>query len=139
MGVPQVVSVGALDMVNFGTPDSVPERFRGRLLYAHNAAVTLMRTTPHENEELGRTVARKVNAARGPVSVFLPLGGVSAIDVPGKPFHDPPADQALFGALRASLDPGIELVESPVDINDPSFGRAMAQRLHQLMAPRMAR
>ena len=81
-------------------------------------------------------LARKVNAARGPVSVFLPLDGVSAIDVPGKPFHDPVADQALFEAIRTSLQPGVELVELSVDINDPSFARAMAQRLHQLMSAR---
>jgi uncharacterized protein (UPF0261 family) len=138
MGVPQVVSVGALDMVNFGPIDSVPDRFRSRTLHVHNPAVTLMRTTRDENRQLGRTLARKLNAAHGPISVFLPLGGVSALDVPGQPFHDPAADEALFEALRAELTPGIELVERACDINHPSFGRGMAQRLHELMAARVA-
>ena len=133
-GIPQVVSVGALDMVNFGAPDTVPERFRSRTTHAHNPTVTLLRTTPDENETLGRTIARKLNAARGPVAVFLPLGGVSALDVPGRPFHDPRADRALFDAVTASLDPRIELVRLPVDINDPSFGRAMADHLDALVA-----
>jgi uncharacterized protein (UPF0261 family) len=116
----------------------VPERFRSRRLHAHNPSVTLMRTTPDENRQLGRILARKVNAARGPVSVFLPLGGVSSIDVAGQTFHDPVADQALFEAIRRTLLPGIELVESTHDINHPSFGRAMAQRLHELITERVA-
>jgi uncharacterized protein (UPF0261 family) len=138
IGVPQVVSVGALDMVNFGPRDSVPDRFHERTLYSHSPTVTLMRTTADESAELGRTLARKVNAAQGPVSAFIPLGGVSAIDVPGKPFHDPAADRALFDAVRTGLRPGIELVELPVDINDPSFARAMAVRLHELMTARVS-
>lgn len=137
LGLPQVVSVGALDMVNFGPPPTIPERFAGRRFYEHNATVTLMRTTPDECRELGALIARKLNAARGPVSVFVPLGGVSMIDVAGQPFHDPDADAALFDALRTGLRPGIELVESPLDINDPAFADAMARRLHELirMAP----
>jgi uncharacterized protein (UPF0261 family) len=138
VGVPQVVSVGALDMVNFGPRESVPERFHDRTLYSHNPTVTLMRTTADESAELGRTLARKVNAAHGPVSVFLPLGGVSAIDVPGMPFLDPDADRALFEAVRTGLRPGIELVELPVDINDPTFARSMAARLHELMTARVS-
>jgi uncharacterized protein (UPF0261 family) len=133
-GIPQVVSVGALDMVNFGAPDTLPERFRSRTTHAHNPMVTLLRTTPDENDTLGRTIAGKLNAARGPVAVFLPLGGISAMDVPGRPFHDPRADQALFDALMASLDPRVELVQLPVHINDPSFGRAMADRLHRFVS-----
>jgi uncharacterized protein (UPF0261 family) len=133
LGLPQVVSLGALDMVNFGPPDTVPARFRGRTLHRHNDTVTLMRTTVDECRELGKTIARKLNAARGPVSVFIPLGGLSMIDVPGKPFHDPVADAALIDALRKDLRPSIEVVEMELDINDPAFGRAMAQRLHGLL------
>jgi uncharacterized protein (UPF0261 family) len=132
-GVPQVVSVGALDMINFGPMDSVPDRFRSRNLHRHNETVTLMRTTVDENARLGRLIAAKVNAASGPVSVFIPLGGVSMIDAPGAPFHDPAADAALFEALRDGLRPDVERVELPVHINDPSFGRAMADRLDELI------
>ena len=99
-GVPQVVSVGALDMVNFGPRATVPPAFEGRLLHVHNPTVTLMRTTAEENAELGRRDRRKLNAAQSPTVLFVPLGGVSAIDVEGQPFHDPEADAALFEALR---------------------------------------
>jgi uncharacterized protein (UPF0261 family) len=132
-GIPQVVSLGALDMINFGPLDTVPEPFRSRVLHVHNSGITLMRTTPQENAMLGRLIARKVNAANGPVSVFIPTGGVSMIDAPGEPFHDPEADAALFEALRRDLRPDVERVEMAVDINDPSFGRAMADRLHELI------
>jgi uncharacterized protein (UPF0261 family) len=135
-GIPQVVSLGALDMINFGPLETVPDAFRSRVLHVHNSSVTLMRTTPAENATLGRLVAQKVNAARGPVSVFVPTGGVSMIDAPGEPFHDPAADAALFEALRGGLRPDVELVEMPVNINDPSFGRAMADRLHELVGGR---
>jgi uncharacterized protein (UPF0261 family) len=128
-GLPQVVSVGALDMVNFGARDTVPAQFARRALYEHNPSVTLMRTTAQECTELGRIIARKLSAARGPVSLFLPLRGVSAIDVQGGPFYDPEADQALFDALRGSLSSNVELVEHEADINDPAFAQAMAQRL----------
>jgi uncharacterized protein (UPF0261 family) len=92
-----------------------------------------MRTTPDENAQLGRLIAHKGDQAKGPVSVFIPTGGVSMIDAPGQPFHDPVADRALFDALRAGLRPDIECVDIPVNINDPSFGVAMADRLHELM------
>jgi uncharacterized protein (UPF0261 family) len=132
-GIPQVVSLGALDMINFGPLETVPEPFRSRVLHVHNSSVTLMRTTADENTTLGRLIAQKVNAAIGPVSVFIPTGGVSMIDAPGEPFHDPVADAALFEALRESLRPGIERVEMAVNINDPAFARAMADRLHELI------
>jgi len=135
-GIPQVVSLGALDMVNFGPEDTVPERFRGRNLYVHNPTVTLMRTTPEECAALGRMVARKLNAAAGPVTVFVPLRGVSAIAVEGQPFHDPEADDALIGALRESLDPSVDLRELDLDVNDPAFADAMADRLHELVRSR---
>jgi len=132
-GIPQVVSVGALDMINFGPLETIPERYRARTLHVHNASVTLMRTTPGENAQLGRLIARKLNQARGPVGVFIPTGGVSMIDAPGQPFHDPEADRALFDALRADLRAEVDVVELPVNINDPGFGSAMADRLHELM------
>ena len=135
-GVPQVVSLGALDMVNFGPRDSVPAEFRNRNLYEHNASVTLMRTTPDESRRLGEILAAKLNAAASPTSVFIPRGGVSMIDVPGAPFHDPAADAALIDTLLANLHAGVEVVDLPVDINDPAFGPAMARRLHELIRAR---
>ncbi len=131
--VPQVVSLGALDMVNWGPPDDVPERFRARRLHRHNPMVTLMRTDATETAALGRTIARKLNAATGPVALFIPLGGVSAIARPGEVFHDPDADRALFEALEDELDPRIERVCSDAHINDPDFAVAMARRLHDFM------
>lgn len=133
-GVPQVISCGALDMVNFGAMDTVPERFQDRNLYKHNAQVTLMRTTPDECAELGRIIAEKLNAASGPTVMMLPLGGVSAIDKDGQPFHHPDADEALFDALREHLDQDVvELVEVEHHINDPEFADAFADRLLSLM------
>jgi uncharacterized protein (UPF0261 family) len=129
LGIPQVVSVGALDMVNFGARETVPERFAGRLLHVHNPQVTLMRTTPEECAELGRRIAAKLSAAQGPVALFLPLRGVSMISTEGWPFHDPVADAALFDAIRGHVAPSVELHEMDVDINDPAFAAAMADRL----------
>jgi uncharacterized protein (UPF0261 family) len=137
LGLPQVVSLGALDMVNFGPRDTVPERFRDRLFYEHNPTVTLMRTTPEECAELGRRIARKLNAATGPVTLFVPLRGVSMIAVEGQPFHDPEADEALVSALREELDPSVDVRELETDINDPAFAVAMAERLHELVGVRV--
>lgn len=130
-GVPQVVSLGALDMVNFGPLDTVPERFRDRRLHQHNPAITLLRTDPDECAELGQRIARKLNDANGPVSVFVPLRGVSMVSVAGQVFHDPEADAALFEALRAELSDRVDLVELDTDINDPEFARAMVRRLDE--------
>jgi len=132
LGIPQVVSLGALDMCNFGPRETVPEEFKDRNLYVHNETVTLMRTTEEECAELGRIIARKLNAATGPLAVFIPLGGVSMIDVPGAPFHDAAADAALIRELKAGLRPDVEVVEMATDINDPAFARAMAERLDDL-------
>jgi uncharacterized protein (UPF0261 family) len=132
LGIPQVVSLGALDMVNFGPPDTVPKEFEGRLFYEHNPTVTLMRTTPEECAELGRRIAGKLNDARGPLTIFVPLEGVSLIDTAGQVFHDAAADAALFEALRENLDGDVEVRELDTDINDPAFARAMAERLHDL-------
>jgi uncharacterized protein (UPF0261 family) len=137
LGIPQVVSLGALDMVNFGPMETVPETFRARNLYVHNPTVTLMRTTPEECAELGRRIARKLNAATGPTALFVPLKGVSLIATEGQVFHDPAADEALFSALREGLDTSkVELRELDTDVNDPTFATAMADRLHELIGAR---
>jgi uncharacterized protein (UPF0261 family) len=135
-GLPQVVSLGALDMVNFGPRETVPERFAGRELHVHNPQVTLMRTTPEEAAELGRRIARKLSAAKGPVALFVPLRGVSAIAVDGGPFHDPAADAALFAALRENLADNVELHELELEINDPRFAATMAARLDDYLKER---
>ena len=133
-GVPQVISVGALDMVNFGPPDTVPSKFLGRRFYQHNPNVTLMRTTPEENEKLGKEIAFKASAAKGPTAIVLPLRGVSAIDAEGKPFWWPEADRALFESIRHWLAPHVELIELDLHINDPTFADACARKLLELMA-----
>ncbi len=133
VGLPQVVSLGALDMVNFGPRETVPEKFEGRNLYVHNPTITLMRTTPEENAELGREIGRKLSAATGPTVLFVPLKGVSMIDVEGQPFYDAAADEALRAGLRETLDGRVELHEVDTDINDPAFATAMADRLHELI------
>jgi uncharacterized protein (UPF0261 family) len=132
LGIPQVVSLGALDMVNFGPFETVPAEFRDRLLYKHNPTVTLMRTTPGECATLGRLIAEKLNRARGPLTVFVPLKGVSLIATKGQVFHDPAADEALFGALREHLDTQVDLRELDRDVNDPAFAHTMADRLDAL-------
>jgi uncharacterized protein (UPF0261 family) len=124
-GIPQVISAGALDMVNFGPPDTIPTEFRGRLFYQHNSSVTLMRTTARENAELGKIIATKANAARGPVSIVLPLRGVSAIDAAGQPFYDAEADAALFDAIRQHAK--IKVMELNAHINDSEFAAAVAE------------
>jgi uncharacterized protein (UPF0261 family) len=129
-GIPQVVSVGGLDIVVFGASDSVPPQFHGRTLYRHNPHITLMRTTPDECTELGRIIATKLNASAGPTALFLPLRGVSMIDADGSPFWSPEADATLFAAIRETIDPSrVELVELDLHVNDPAFADAMADRL----------
>jgi uncharacterized protein (UPF0261 family) len=128
-GVPQVIAPGALDMVNFGPPETVPEKFKGRLFYQHNPTVTLMRTTPEENDQLGKEIAQKASAAKGPTAVYVPLRGVSALDREGQPFWLPEADRALFASLRLWMSPHVRLVELDLHINDPEFSRAMADAL----------
>ena len=131
VGLPQVVSLGALDMVNFGPADTVPPEFAGRNLFVHNPTVMLMRTTPEEMTELGRRIAAKLAAATGPTELFIPLRGVSAIDVEGAPFRDAEADATLFAELRAGLaGSGVVVHELDQAINDPGFGAAMAHALH---------
>ena len=131
-GVPQVVSTGALDMVNFYGPESVPAAFKNRMFYRHNANVTLMRTTPDESARIGTAIARKLAAAKGPVAVLLPGRGVSAIDKDGQPFNDPVARRALHDAIRAGLRDA-EVSELDLHINDPEFADAAAHRLIDMM------
>ncbi len=128
-GIPQVVSVGALDMVNFGPRSTVPAEFAGRTFHVHNPNVTLMRTTAGESARLGEIIAAKLNRATGPTTVLLPLAGVSALDRAGQPFHDPAADAALFEALRRHLLPHITVRSLDAHINDPAFADAIADTL----------
>ncbi len=129
-GIPQVVSTGALDMVNFGAIDTVPEKFKDRNLYKHNATVTLMRTNPEENRELGKIISEKLNMTNGPTTLFLPLKGVSLIDVEGQPFFGPEEDRALFETLKNRIDRNkVELIEMEMDINNEEFALSMAKKL----------
>jgi len=139
--VPYVGSCGALDMVNFGAIDTVPAQFRARRLYQHNPQVTLMRTTPEENERIGRWIGERLNLMDGPVRFFIPEGGVSAIDAPGQPFHDPLADQALFAALEQTVRPTFkrQLVRLPHNINDKPFADAIAAAFGSLGGRRLSR
>lgn len=133
-GIPQVASVGALDMVNFGASDTVPAKFEGRRLYKHNPTITLMRTTLEENRELGKIIAQKLNQTLGPTALFLPLKGVSAIDQEGQPFYGPEEDEALFQTLREEINPvRVTLVEINKNINDEAFAVAMAETLIQML------
>ena len=126
--LPYVGSVGALDMVNFGAMATVPERYRGRNLYVHNPHVTLMRTTAGENAAMGRWIGERLNRMEGAVRFLLPEGGVSLLDAPGQPFHDPAADAALFAALEAAVTqtPRRRLLRLPYAINDAAFAEALA-------------
>jgi uncharacterized protein (UPF0261 family) len=133
-GLPQVIAPGALDMVNFGPPDTVPDRFSDRLFFEHNPTVTLMRTTEKEMTELGARIGRKAAAARGPVEVFWPDRGISALDAAGQPFRDPAADEACRTALERELSTaGRKLHRRDAHINDPVFATEMADRLHQMI------
>ena len=137
-GLPQVVSLGALDMVNFGARDTVPPQFEDRNLYVHNPSVTLMRTTAEECAELGHRIAAKLSRAIGPVALFVPLQGVSMIDAPGQPFHDPDADAALFDAIRAGVGDNVELIELDCNVNDDAFADAMVERLDSFVRESVA-
>ncbi|MCA9161367.1 MAG: Tm-1-like ATP-binding domain-containing protein [Planctomycetales bacterium] len=131
-GVPQVVSVGATDMVNFGAADTVPGRFAGRKFYQHNDTVTLMRTTAEENSSIGREIAQKVATSRGPATILLPLQGVSAIDQLGQPFDDPIAREALFASIRQDRG-NLDIMELDHHINAPEFAEAAARQLLSLL------
>jgi uncharacterized protein (UPF0261 family) len=128
-GVPAIVTPGCLDMVNFGPPESVPAKFKGRTFYQHNPQVTLMRTTPDECARLGRILAEKINLSTGPVTVVLPLRAISVISAPGQKFHDPIADRALFTNLKSSLRRDIPVIEMDCAINEAAFAEACVTAL----------
>jgi uncharacterized protein (UPF0261 family) len=136
LGIPAVVSTGCLDMVNFGSPESVPANFAGRKFYQHNPQVTLMRTTPEECQQLGKILAEKLNLSTGPVTVLLPLRGGSVISAPGGPFHDATADAALYSSLKSGLRPDIAVKELDCVVNDPQFAEACAKELLRNLAKR---
>ncbi|ACQ82039.1 protein of unknown function UPF0261 [Beutenbergia cavernae DSM 12333] len=133
LGVPQVVSLGALDMINFGAAAALPEHLRGRLWHEHNPEVTLVRTNAEECAELGGVLAARLNAALGPRTVVVPARGFSALSVPGEPFQDPHADRALVDALLGALDDDVTSVVLDVDINDPLVADAMSRATLSLM------
>jgi uncharacterized protein (UPF0261 family)/ABC-type branched-subunit amino acid transport system ATPase component len=138
---PYIGSCGALDMVNFGPMASVPERYRGRTLHVHNPTVTLMRTTPEENAQIGRWIGERLNLMDGPVRFFLPEGGVSALDAPARPFSDPTADAELFRALETSVRQTAtrRLIRMPDHINDPRFAAEIAAEFRRLFGGRLTR
>ena len=132
--VPQVVSVGALDMVNFGPIDTIPEKFKDRNLYKHNPTVTLMRTTVEENIKVGQKIAEKLNASAGKTVLILPLKGVSMIDAPGQPFYGSKEDEALFDTLKNNIDKGkVNIVEMDNNINDKAFAQRAAEELIRML------
>lgn len=133
-GIPQVVSVGALDMVNFGPMATVPAKYNGRNFYKHNPTVTLMRTTVEENRQLGLAIAAKLNLCRAKAALLLPLKGVSMIDAPGQPFYGPEEDAMLFTTLKENItNPLVEVVEIDAHINDSEFSSAAAKKLLELI------
>jgi len=134
--IPLVLSLGALDMVNFGSIDSVPERFKNRNLYAHNAQVTLMRTNVDENRQIAGFIADKLNRSTAPLRIIVPEGGLSSIDMPGKPFHDPEANATLFAELenRLVLTKQRQMIRLPYDINAPEFADALVNAFLSLAA-----
>jgi len=136
--MPYVGSCGALDMVNFGPSDTVPARYQGRTLYQHNPQVTLMRTTVEENERMGQWIGERLNMMEAPVRFFLPEGGVSELDAPGKPFHSPEANAALFAALERTVRQNgtRQLVRVPLHINDPQFSAGVVQAFRALHGAR---
>lgn len=133
-GIPQVISVGALDMVNFGPVDTVPKKFEGRNFYKHNATVTLMRTTCEENEKLGEIIGKKISKSKGQCVLFIPLKGVSMIDAEGMPFYGPEEDKILFDTLKSNCsEETVQIVEMDAHINDEEFALAMAKKLDSLI------
>jgi len=132
--IPYVMSLGALDMVNFGASETVPERFRDRRLHVHNPQVTLMRTTPDENRQFARWIAAKLNRSASPVTLLIPERGLSALDREGQPFYDPLADAALFEELEAAIHPAAHrrIRRLPLHINDPAFAGALIDEFRRL-------
>jgi uncharacterized protein (UPF0261 family) len=139
--VPYVGSLGALDMVNFHARDTVPPRFEGRKFYIHNPNVTLMRTTPEENEAMGMFIAERLNRMEGPVRFLIPEGGLSGLDAPGQPFHDPAADRALFSTIERMFvqTQRRRLVKLPYHINDRPFAEALVKSFREIAASEQTR
>jgi uncharacterized protein (UPF0261 family) len=133
--IPYVGSCGALDMVNFWAWDTVPVQFKGRNLYKHNPNVTLMRTTPAECAAIGEFIAAKLNRMDGPVRFLIPERGVSLLDMPGKPFHDPAADAAFFKTLESTVrqTERRKIIRLPYDLNDPAFAAALVKTFLDLI------
>ena len=129
LGVPQVIAPGALDMVNFGPPDTVPEQFKDRTFYQHNPTVTLMRTTVEENAELGKIMGQKLSQAKGTTTVIIPKQGVSAIDKEGQPFYSAEAETAWIENLKANLGDNVTLIEMDNHINDDAFAEKLVETL----------
>jgi uncharacterized protein (UPF0261 family) len=132
-GIPQVICPGCLDMANFWAPETVPVKYQDRRFYRWNPNITLMRTTPEENAQMGRILAEKANASKGPVAFFLPLKGVSMLDAPGKEFWWPEADQALFDAIEKHVKPDIPVIEMDNNVNDEAFADAVAAALLEFL------
>jgi uncharacterized protein (UPF0261 family) len=135
-GIPQVIAPGCLDMANFWAPDTIPDKYKDRLFYHWNPNVTLMRTNPEENAELGRILAEKANRSSGPVAFFLPLKGVSMLDAPGHEFWWPEANEALFRAIKEHARPDIPVYELDNNINDDAFADALTDKLLSFLQSR---
>lgn len=133
-GIPQVVTPACIDMCNFWAPETIPAKYSDRLFYKWNPNVTLMRTTPEENAEMGRIFAEKLNRSKGPVAVLIPMGGFSEVDFPGKPFWWPEADQAFVDGLKSKLRSDIPVILMDKDVNDPEFSGKVAQTLLDMLS-----
>ncbi len=133
-GIPQVITPACIDMCNFWAPGTIPEKYKDRLFYEWNPNVTLMRTTPEENEEMGRIFAGKLNAAQGPAVVYIPMGGFSELDFPDKIFWWPEADQAFVDGLKSKLNPEIPVIIVDKDVNDPEFSGQVAGKLLEMLS-----
>jgi uncharacterized protein (UPF0261 family) len=133
LGLPTVIVPGAADTIVLPPRDQVPEKFKNRRLNVHNPTMTTMRTTAEENVEIARFIADKLNQAKGPVCVILPLGGLSSIDRPGKIFYDPEANAALFNTLKENLSPNIELIEDEHHLDDPEFAIRVGESMIRLL------
>jgi len=133
--LPYVISLGALDMVNFGPKQTVPDKFRERLFYIHNSEVTLMRTTANECRQIARWIATKVNKAKAPITILIPEKGISMIDKEGEVFHDPEADKALFEELESLInqDDIRQIIRLPFNINDQAFSAAIIEAYNKLL------
>jgi uncharacterized protein (UPF0261 family) len=134
--IPHLIAPGCVDMVNFGGRQTVPERYQDRKFYEWGPSVTLMRTNVEENARMGRIMADKANAAKGPVAFLIPLKGVSKLDAPGELFWWPEANRAMFDAIKTNLKPGIAVVELDCNINDPAFADTAVKMLMDMIPAR---